>query len=228
MDGTTFDRFSRALATGLSRRRAVLAALGLGAAALAGVALDAGAAPARCRAGRATCSKNSQCCSGTCRTGRGIPLADRNRCTCEGGTVNCNGRCVDKKTDERNCGACGNVCRAGEFCIEGACVVAGPCVAATAGAGAPILCLEVDDGELIFIDPLAVEDACVIDGIEEGEGCALGAPCVVPDELDNPAYDELGVRAVCVVGGAGNGNPLSLPPGGVCLVYTAATCTPLA
>ena len=53
MDIGTFDRLTRAVASGLTRRRAIAAAFGVAAAA-AGPAIDAGAAPARCRAGRAT------------------------------------------------------------------------------------------------------------------------------------------------------------------------------
>lgn len=33
----------------------------------------------------------------------------------------CSGACVNQQSDELNCGACGNACGNGEFCVEGAC-----------------------------------------------------------------------------------------------------------
>src|SRR5262249_31179576 len=33
----------------------------------------------------------------------------------------CNGACVDLNSDQNNCGACGNVCPAGQECVDGAC-----------------------------------------------------------------------------------------------------------
>jgi hypothetical protein len=33
----------------------------------------------------------------------------------------CGNKCVDTKTDDQNCGGCGNPCAAGESCVDGAC-----------------------------------------------------------------------------------------------------------
>ena len=38
----------------------------------------------------------------------------------------CNGRCVDTRNDQNNCGTCGTSCATGEACVNGACV-AGSC-----------------------------------------------------------------------------------------------------
>jgi len=40
---------------------------------------------------------------------------------CGRGLTNCYGRCVDRETDPRNCGECGNVCASG-LCVSGTCV----------------------------------------------------------------------------------------------------------
>ncbi len=44
---------------------------------------------------------------------------------CPPGLTFCNGKCVDTSTDENHCGACNNVCSAGEFCISGVCTPVG-------------------------------------------------------------------------------------------------------
>jgi hypothetical protein len=120
MDPKRFDLLSRALGRSASRRAAVAAI----AAALGGGAIGVGdaAARGRCRAGRATCTRDSQCCSGTCQLGRGFPLKDRNRCACEEWETLCNGRCMTLWENNRNCGACGNVCPAGTQCRGGECL----------------------------------------------------------------------------------------------------------
>ncbi|MCB9598326.1 MAG: hypothetical protein H6719_36770 [Sandaracinaceae bacterium] len=70
--------------------------------------------------GGATCGGSEVCCNGSC--------ADALSCgTCMDdcgamGRDCCRGSCVDQQTDEANCGACGNVCGAGQVCCGGACV----------------------------------------------------------------------------------------------------------
>jgi hypothetical protein len=43
--------------------------------------------------------------------------------TCRGASVACGDLCVDVRSDNRNCGACGNVCGGGDVCVAGACSV---------------------------------------------------------------------------------------------------------
>jgi Stigma-specific protein, Stig1 len=46
---------------------------------------------------------------------------------CTGGTVNCDGVCVDLQTDEAHCGSCQTVCAANEVCQAGVCFIRGIC-----------------------------------------------------------------------------------------------------
>jgi hypothetical protein len=49
----------------------------------------------------------------------------------------CGDRCLDLRSDARNCGSCGNVCGAGLACVSSSCVpdaLAGGCSARTGGA----------------------------------------------------------------------------------------------
>jgi len=117
VDGTQFDRLTRAFARVGTRRQVVAGA--------AAVAIGAGVAGAdaatRCRAGRQTCQRDNQCCSGICRRGKDVPLKDRNRCACGDGETQCGNACVDLAHDERNCGACGRRCRSGDLCCPDGC-----------------------------------------------------------------------------------------------------------
>ncbi len=139
MDARRFDSLTLALGSALGRRRFLAMAAGLVAGATATV--DVAEAATTCRRGRQTCQRNTQCCSGTCQTGKAFALRDRNRCTCEEGLALCNNACVDTDTDMRNCGACGNACRAGDHCVEGQCLIHQQCY--TDGTG---FCYMTPDG----------------------------------------------------------------------------------
>ncbi|MFT3927713.1 MAG: hypothetical protein QM778_34615 [Myxococcales bacterium] len=59
------------------------------------------------------CSADAQCTGGrACVDGM---------CDCPGSTETCNGQCVDRSTDEANCGRCGHQCDQGEQCVGGVC-----------------------------------------------------------------------------------------------------------
>jgi hypothetical protein len=66
------------------------------------------------------CQPGEVCSGGTCTVNCTLPQ------------VNCNGACVDRDTDELNCGTCGHVCASGQTCTGGVC---GACP-----AGAPTEC----------------------------------------------------------------------------------------
>ena len=42
-------------------------------------------------------------------------------CFCNSGLFDCFGTCVDRLTDENNCGTCGHVCPGNKQCVGGSC-----------------------------------------------------------------------------------------------------------
>ena len=42
-------------------------------------------------------------------------------CACNAGLFDCNGTCVDRLTDEDNCGTCGHMCPGNKQCVAGSC-----------------------------------------------------------------------------------------------------------
>lgn len=66
-----------------------------------------------CKVNGATCSTHRQCCGGRCTGGECGP--------CPPGKDLCPSGCVDLRTDDENCGACGTACAAGQVCINGEC-----------------------------------------------------------------------------------------------------------
>lgn len=41
--------------------------------------------------------------------------------TCDQGQIRCSNTCVDPRTDQNNCGACGHTCPSGQVCNQGVC-----------------------------------------------------------------------------------------------------------
>jgi hypothetical protein len=61
-----------------------------------------------------------------CATGTVAPIPfdpDTDAGTSDGGSCSamCGGKCVDTKTDDENCGKCGNKCSTGASCVQGTC-----------------------------------------------------------------------------------------------------------
>jgi len=105
MDVTTFDRLTKTLALGGSRRAALGALLASGLGTVLGQLSAAG--QATCKAPGQVCRKRSDCCATRCRKEQGKPQGCCQ--ACEGGRLYCNGAC----------------CAAGEDCIGGSCTCAG-------------------------------------------------------------------------------------------------------
>ena len=111
MDGQRFDELTRAVTAGGTSRRGVLKALV--AAAFGGFLATRGReASAQCEPLGSECATGTECCTGTCAGGK----------CCPAGETNCNGACVNLKTDENNCNECGRVCSGGRSCCNGFCV----------------------------------------------------------------------------------------------------------
>jgi len=129
MDRRRFDDLTRQFATGWSRRRVVGALLGLAPVGAALTIDEAQAVPVRsglCRTNGVGCTRAAQCCSGYCENRRNLPRRHRFRCACPDGHQWCDGACVDVRTSNIHCGACGEVCDtdSGFACLSGACACA--------------------------------------------------------------------------------------------------------
>jgi hypothetical protein len=69
--------------------------------------------PAAATDGRMTCEST--------RLGYVLTTVEPSAMECAPGMSTCSGRCVDLTSDPVNCGACGTVCSAGQFCSNGVC-----------------------------------------------------------------------------------------------------------
>jgi hypothetical protein len=151
MDAGQFDRMTRTLASGATRR-GVVASVAAAAAAVVGLgsrARDVAAVtPATCRKSGRYCTRNSHCCNQTCLLGKRAPRGLRNTCACLAPDLRCGGVCRQVLTDTSNCGACGVACDAGWTCEEGECVEP-PFVPCTDLADNEQICAATTDGQEI-------------------------------------------------------------------------------
>ena len=87
--------------------------------------------------------------------------------TCPGGSVSCDGVCLETGSDALNCGACGHACGVGAVCSNGACTV--PCEAGLIGCGGAC------------IDPRISATHCGASGdcsgTHAGQSCGSGLAC---------------------------------------------------
>jgi hypothetical protein len=125
MDARRFDSLARRLA-GTRTRRSLVGALIAGAG-VAAVGDSAAATRLTCRANGKSCTRNAQCCGGTCLTSRDLPRAQRNRCSCApqcgGGACNIDDGCGGTCPGCDDGWVCGDddVCRAACAGTTGAC-----------------------------------------------------------------------------------------------------------
>ena len=170
MDGTRFDRLTRAFARVGTRRQVVA---GVAVVAVGAGGLEAADAATRCRAGRQTCQRDGQCCSGACRRGKDVPLKDRNRCACGESETPCGNICADLQQDERNCGACGMRCRTGDLCCPDGCIDAKTDEANCGACGNAC-----GDGEACCGGSCAALDSDADNCGGCGRACAEGGACI--------------------------------------------------
>jgi hypothetical protein len=187
MDGNQFDNLARGLGARIGRRRLVqaTAALLAGGASVGAIAgPDASAAARRtCRAVGASCSRGSQCCTGTCPTSG--PRATRNRCTCpDPDATVCSGDCVVLADDVNHCGACGHACHSGQECFAGRCMT--PCDR-PAGVG---LCFTRPDDTTVYACSTYADFNS--QNQQALQGCAVDSDCVrpagIPESLDSYCF----------------------------------------
>jgi hypothetical protein len=68
------------------------------------------------------CQLATACCPTSLSPGGGGGATCQTTPECQSGQTCCNRRCVDTRGDSRNCGTCGNVCRAHQTCTNGQCL----------------------------------------------------------------------------------------------------------
>jgi hypothetical protein len=86
---------------------------------------------------------------------------------CQGNAVMCGSTCVDRRSDNQNCGACGNACASGLLCSSGACVLSCPGGLVNCGG--------------TCVDPQTDRTFCgatgLCTGLAAGATCAAGEIC---------------------------------------------------
>ncbi len=159
MDGSQFDRWTKALGSGISRRSAIKAALGLGGAAMAGKQLTSNVSAAR----RPTPTPKSITC---------LPpkVLSGTECVCPLGTAACGPDCCP---DDAEC--CDNACCYGECygeelcCPQGSFVCGGVCRPFFEGA----CCTDSDCGQ----GAACVQGSCQPVCANNGSFCEADADC---------------------------------------------------
>lgn len=186
MDGPRFDRWTRALASGSSRRRLLQGVTGGALAALlAHLGLEEASA-ACVKVGQRGCRgpQNKTCCPGaTCQGGSKRRVG---RCACKAGLTKCGTTCVNTTTDGQHCGGCNNPCGTGETCQGGTCVGGGgECSPSCAGGqtcrdGGICACPAGTESSCDFAWPPGCY-CCPVGQFHCGDGacheCCIGANC---------------------------------------------------
>jgi hypothetical protein len=181
MDTSSFDRITRLLGAGATRR----AGLGLAAAALLGSTAAAAPKPAGpCKGTKRPdniCSKNGDCCTGICNTKAGKKNKDgKGRCRCvnRGGACTASKNCCSRRGQQMTCndGICGNP-EPEPICVplQGVCV---PQVDTCCGGECSTQLVPAST------QPLApAQTVCCI--AEDASGCTVPADCCILDSVCN-------------------------------------------
>jgi hypothetical protein len=75
------------------------------------------------------CQLGTACCPTSLSPGGGGVVGCQTTQECQPGQACCNRRCVDTRSDPRNCGTCGNVCGPQQICTNGQCLSCTVCAA---------------------------------------------------------------------------------------------------
>lgn len=128
MDSLKFDKFTRLFATSPSRRSVVKGVAGL---AVGGAVVAQAVEPAAaCVKVNDNNNNNRQCNNDNDCCGDKDSVKCRNKkCVCRSGFRECDNKCVDRRTDSKNCGRCGKKCNGrNSNCVNGSCSNEGVCV----------------------------------------------------------------------------------------------------
>jgi len=131
------------------------------------------------------CCRNAGCLpAGAGASCTGTAGAADSKCVCPAGSLTCEGECVDPRSDEANCGACGTACEAFEVCRPAgetaACVACG-------GVGQPCCHPDVPGFDLGLCRGGAAcgpNDSCVRPNVPAAAGPAPVPPMSMPVTMD--------------------------------------------
>lgn len=186
MDPQHFDAMARTLCAASTRRRLSLILGGL----TAGGSLSLGAIEQAAGKQKKNKKKKKKRQKDTCPKGCGAGIC-------------CDGACVMETIDRNNCGACGNVCGAAQYCLNGKCA---PCEQPRA------------------VCPIAGVEFCV-DVKTDRENCgACSVSC--PRDPRNPQRDEVCQDGKCVCTGVTCSNGRCCPAGYTVCVNGGDGCCP--
>jgi hypothetical protein len=170
---------------------------------------NCGACGNKCPADR-TCSRG-KC---VCRVGRACGV---DKC-CAFGEKCCSGSCVSLRSNDNNCGACGNKCPAGSTCVQGRCAcpgkVCGKYSFACATAGRKCACTTTAEGpgfcangrvSCALLKACTDSTECTLPHRCVKSTCCPGKPdvCLLPCNLDYPRALAAGAA------GGGQGDPFA-------------------
>ena len=148
-----------------------------------GQCIDGFADPNNCGRCGNVCPAGQDCIGGQCQPPCDDPCHElvNNVCVLKDPSKDtvCNGACVDLNSDQDNCGGCGNVCPAGQDCVDGACQ-SPRCAPPTFDCGGVWCCPE---GQLCLNNDYTGAPLCCIPGFGRREECLrLGLPfiCCMP------------------------------------------------
>jgi len=148
-----------------------------------GQCIDGFSDPNNCGRCGNVCPAGQDCIGGECQPPCDDPCHElvNNVCVLKDPSKDsvCNGACVDLNSDQNNCGACGNVCPAGQECVDGACK-SPRCASGTTDCGGVWCCPE---GQLCLNNEYTGAPLCCIPGFGRREECfRLGLPliCCMP------------------------------------------------
>jgi len=89
-----------------------------------GYCRDLATDPTNCGMCGVACPSGQKCRNGVCTgtgTGTGTGISTGSGTGCPGGLTNCQGTCVDTRTDTEHCGCCSYACKPGYTCRGGVC-----------------------------------------------------------------------------------------------------------
>ncbi len=188
--------------------------------------------PTNCGACGHACPQGEGCSAGQCSTycygsstggfacgSPSMPDGGVNCSSCAGTTA-CNGICVTLSSDPNNCGACGNVCAAGESCTNGSCT---PLCAAGEVCAAGLCAAECPVGQTSCGSQNGTK-SCVLLSSDPANCGACGSACGASEAcVDGACVASCGAGAGAADAGVASGGGPTLPDGGVNCSYSPGT-----